>query len=348
MNRLDCFAEYLFSRKRWIIHVFFWILVLTCYAVFFGRKNSNYSQTFFFISLLMPITIGTTYFLNYYLVPIYLLKERYGYFILYFIYTMLGSLFLALMIVLFTFLVMAGAEINNMSPASIDIFFLITALLMVVFFGVAIKLLLHWRQSKEEYQKLMREKVEAELKFLKAQLNPHFLFNTLNNLYVLTILKSDKAPKAILALSEILDYVMHAGKSQFVPLTDELKQVENYIALELLRYEDRVQVELDFDRPSDGCQIAPMILITLLENAFKHGVMPLTEKAWVHFSVKTNDGITIVTRNSKQDSTLGNGVGLENLKSQLNHLYKDNHSLQININKREFYLVLKLTGNIEI
>lgn len=186
MKRLDSLLDYLFSRQRWVIHILFWLLILVFYVVFFGRENSNYLQTFFFVGLLMPVTIGTTYFLNYYLVPRYLMKERYGFFILYFIYTMLGSLFMEMMIAMLTFIVMAEVRIKEMSPASIDIFFLLTSLLMVVFFGVAIKMLLHWRESKEEYQKLMRDKVEAELRFLKIQLNPHFLFNTLNNLYYLT------------------------------------------------------------------------------------------------------------------------------------------------------------------
>ncbi len=189
MNRLESFLDYLFSRQRWVIHVFFWLLILAFYVVFFGRKNSNYLQTFFFVGLLMPVTIGTTYFLNYYLVPRYLMKERFGFFLLYFVYTLIGSLFMEMMISMLTFIVMAEIKITDMSPASIDIFFLLTSLLMVVFFGVAIKMMLHWRKSKDDYQSLMKDKIEAELKFLKVQLNPHFLFNTLNNLYYLTTAK---------------------------------------------------------------------------------------------------------------------------------------------------------------
>ncbi len=129
MNRLESFLDYLFSRQRWVIHVFFWLLILAFYVVFFGRKNSNYLQTFFFVGLLMPVTIGTTYFLNYYLVPRYLMKERFGFFLLYFVYTLIGSLFMEMMISMLTFIVMAEIKITDMSPASIDIFFLLTSLL---------------------------------------------------------------------------------------------------------------------------------------------------------------------------------------------------------------------------
>lgn len=347
MKRLDSVLDYLFFQQRWLIHILFWLLILAFYVAFFGRENSNYVQTFFFVGLLMPVTIGTTYFLNYYLVPRYLMKERFGFFILYFIYTLLGSLFLEMMIAMLTFIVMAEVRIKEMSPASIDIFFLLTSLLMVVFFGVAIKMLLHWRQSKEDYQKLMHDKVEAELRFLKVQLNPHFLFNTLNNLYYLTTEKSDKAPQAILQLSEMLDYVMHSSKSTFVPLVKELKQVENYIALELLRYEDRVQVSTHFTGDLQHYEIGPMILITLIENAFKHGVMPTASKSWIKLQVEEKlNGLRISISNSAANKKEGNGIGLENLRNQLNHLYNGNYSLEvINFNDHSFSVNLILNSH---
>lgn len=344
MNRIELFLDYLFSRQRWVIHVCFWLLILAFYVVFFGRRNSNYLQTFFFVGLLMPVTIGTTYLLNYYLVPRYLMRERYGFFLLYFIYTLIGSIFLEMMVAMLTFIVIAEVNINDMSPASIDIFFLLTSLLMVVFLGVAIKFLNHWRTSREDYQKLMLERVEAELRFLKGQLNPHFLFNTLNNLYYLTTEKSEKAPQAILQLSEMLDYVMNSTKSMFVPLEKELKQVANYIALESLRYEDRVKVNTKFSGDLNKHSIGPMILITLIENAFKHGVMPIAGKAWINLEVEDLDnGLRIAISNSAIYTNPGKGIGLENLKSQLAHLYQENYSLYVErSNPTEFSVTLIL------
>jgi len=346
MNRVANWMDYLFTRQRWVIHIFYWLFVLALYVIFFGRKNNNYVQTFFFVGLLMPVTIFTTYFLNYYLVPNYLMKERFGYFVTYFIYTLIGSLFLEMMISALTFIVMAELNIHDMSPASIDLFFLLASLLMVVFFAMGIKMLLHWRQSKEEYQKLMRDKIETELKFLKVQLNPHFLFNTLNNLYYLTTQKSDKAPHAILQLSEMLDYVMHSSKSIFVPLEKELKQVENYIALELLRYEDRVNITTKFSGDLNTYEIGPMILITLIENAFKHGVMPIAGKAWINFVVEAKElNLDISISNSTHGASTkhGNGIGLNNLCSQLDHLYKDDYILKVeNAKPNEFSVNLIL------
>jgi sensor histidine kinase YesM len=330
MDRLTRLIDHLFTQRRWIVHVFFWIAVFLFYSIFFGRRNHNYAQTAFFVSLLMPVTIGTTYFLNYYLIPFYLMSERYGLFFLYSIYTLVGSLCLEMLIAMITFIVMAGLRTQNMNPASFDLVFLLTSLLMVVFLGVAIKMVLHWRESKEDYQKLMREKVEAELKFLKTQLNPHFLFNTLNNLYYLSTEKSERTPQAILALSEILDYVLHSARKISVPLRSELKQVENYISLELLRYDDRVKIKKSFSGDIDNHQIGPMILITLIENSFKHGVMPLKGNSWIDFTVDGDfEKVVISIRNSRVKSQSGNGIGLKNLQSQLNHLYNGNHSIQV-------------------
>lgn len=349
MNRTTTWMDYLFARKRWVIHSFFWLFVLALYVIFFGRKNNNYFQTFFFVGLLMPVTVFTTYFLNYYLVPNYLMKERYAYFATYFVYALIGSLFLEMMISALTFIVMAELNIHDMSPASIDLFFLLASLLMVVFFAMGIKMLLHWKQSKEDYQKLMRDKIETELRFLKVQLNPHFLFNTLNNLYYLTTEKSDKAPQAILQLSEILDYVMHSGKSVFVPLESELKQVENYIALELLRYEDRVRVTKQFSGDLNTYEIGPMILITLIENAFKHGVMPRSEKSWIHFNVEERErGLHIAISNSSSQVKSGSKIGLDNLRNQLDHLYGKGYSMEVNSNENTFSVNLILNGRNEI
>jgi LytS/YehU family sensor histidine kinase len=330
MDRIDNVFDTFLLKRRWIAHACFWVAVLAFYVLFFGRKNDNYSLTLFFVGLLMPVTIGTAYFVNYILIPRYLLKERYASFGLYFTYTLLGSLFLEAVIAMITFIVMAKVTIKNMSPASIDIVFLLTSLLMVIFLASGVKMLLHWKKSKEDYQKLMREKVETELKLLKTQLNPHFLFNTLNNLYYLATIKSDKAPQAILALSKVLDYVLKEGKSTFVSLECELKHLENYVALELLRYEDRVDVKIEVSGPVEKHSIGPMLLITLMENSFKHGVMPVAGKSWINMNVMCDDAkVDIIIRNGRKASSNGHGIGLENLASQLKHLYGDKFRLAI-------------------
>jgi hypothetical protein len=330
MQGRENIIDQLFIKRRWIFHVGFWLMILSFYVMFFGRKTENYFMTFFFVGLLMPVTVGTTYFLNYVLIPRYLMQERYFLFALYSIYTLLASVFLETSISMITFIVIAKAQIKNMDPASIDIVFLVTSLSMVVCLGVAIKMATHWRRSKEAYQSLMLEKVETELKFLKAQLNPHFLFNTLNNLYYLATVKSEKAPQAILSLSEMLEYLLHDGKSMYVSLDKELKHVQHYIALELLRYEDRVHLDLKVSGDAQSHTIGPMILITLIENSFKHGVMPLAGKSWIKVRIDcTMEMLKIDIANSAKEKTNGHGIGLENLRGQLKHLYRDAFELLV-------------------
>ncbi|MBL7858580.1 MAG: histidine kinase [Cyclobacteriaceae bacterium] len=339
MNRLGNWIEHLFAHQRWTIHAIFWLMVLVLYSVFFGLQNNTYLQTFFFVGLLMPITIGTTYFLNYFLIPRYLMKERYGYFLLYFSYTLLASLYLEMVVAMATFIIMAKLQISNMSPDSINVFFLLASLLMVVFLAVSIKMLLHWRKSREDYQKLMLEKVQAELKFLKIQLNPHFLFNTLNNLYYLASEKSEETPRAILALSELLDYVLQKSKTDFVSLEEELKQIHNFIALESLRYEDRLTIKFEIEGTPSEAKITPMLLITLVENAFKHGVMNVAADAWMVIQIKSDkQKIDIAIHNSTRKTRAENksGIGLINLKSQLDHLYKNRHVLNIQQDDHSF------------
>lgn len=329
MNQLTLWLDHVVTRKRWILHMAFWFSILLLYAIMFGRRNNNYIQTLFFIGLLMPVVIATTYFFNYYLIPRFLISGRYGWFVLYSFYTILTAMFLAMIVALITFLVMAELRVQNMSPASVDIFFLLASFLVVVFLGAVIKMVSFWRQSKSEYQTLMLEKIEMELKFLKAQLNPHFLFNTLNNVYYLTTQKSDKASQALLQLSEILDYVMTSSKLFFVSLHKELKQVENYIALEMLRYEDRARVSVRLEGDVSRFEIAPMMILTLIENSFKHGVMPMAANAWIDLKVEAKESLVITISNSTLESRNGEGIGLKNLQGQLDHLYKDKYTLQI-------------------
>ncbi len=113
---------------------------------------------------------------------------------------------------------------------------------------------------------------EAELKLLKAQIHPHFLFNTLNNLYGLTLEKSDEAPDLVLRLSDILDYILYRCDEKYVPLTEEINMIKNYLEIEKIRYSEKLSLETNFPDKTSAFKIAPLILLPFIENAFKHGV----------------------------------------------------------------------------
>ncbi len=184
-----------------------------------------------------------------------------------------------------------------------------------------------WRWLKT----LQVDKGKAELALLKSQVNPHFFFNTLNNLYGLVVEKSEEAPQVILKLSDMMRYTIYKGKEAFVPLADEVAYLENYIELHKIRYQKKV--DISFTQQIEEEQvIAPLLFIILLENAFKHGVELMTEEAYVQLHLRAQlNQITFVIENNFEEMTSiePKGIGLENLKKRLEHIYPNQHQLQI-------------------
>ncbi len=200
-----------------------------------------------------------------------------------------------------------------------------------------------WRWLKT----LQADKGKAELALLKSQINPHFFFNTLNNLYGLVVEKSEQAPEVILKLSDMMRYTIYKGKEAFVPLVDEVTYLENYIELHKIRYQQKVDIRFT-QQLEEAYVIAPLLFIILLENAFKHGVERMTEGAYVrlHLTAKSNQ-ITFVMENNFEAATTTQpiGIGLENLRQRLAHIYPNQHQLQIE--KQAPIYKVQLTINLD-
>jgi len=193
-------------------------------------------------------------------------------------------------------------------------------------------------------QNLKAEKLETELSLLKAQINPHFFFNTLNNLYALTIKNSEKAPEVILKLSDMMRYTIYEGEKESVKLQDEIEYLKNYIELHKIRYKKTVEITFNHDVDT-SLTIAPLLFIILLENAFKHGIDSLSENAFVTIDLYEEDKfIYFIIENNfdpKEKSESG-GIGLKNLKRRLSLLYKDNHELKVDITNNSYKTTLKI------
>ncbi len=203
----------------------------------------------------------------------------------------------------------------------------------VFFFGVA-RHIYDYRKLKEAAQQLRIEKQEAELNYLKSQTNPHFLFNTLNNIYSLARDKSNQAPESILRLSKILRFMLYEAGGEYIAIEQELKIMTDYIALEKLRYDDSLRVNFNHDIEDMKQAIPPLLLIPLVENAFKHGASETRTQPFVdiHLSVN-NRQLQFVVKNSADtvsaDDHVKENIGLANLRRQLELLYTDyNLSLQ--------------------
>ncbi len=196
----------------------------------------------------------------------------------------------------------------------------------VFFFGI-VRHIYNYIKLKQATQKLLIEKQAAELNYLKSQTNPHFLFNTLNNIYSLARDKSDLAPESILRLSKILRYMLYETGGAYIAIEQELKIISDYISLERLRYDDSLRVNFNYDIEEMKQALPPLLLIPLVENAFKHGVSETRHQPFVdiHLSVKQRQ-LTFMVKNSVETLREGNGkenIGLSNLRRQLELLYTD-------------------------
>ncbi len=195
-----------------------------------------------------------------------------------------------------------------------------------------LKIASDWTRNNRERQKLQAQTLQSELKFLRTQINPHFLFNTLNSLYALTLKKSDRAPETVLKLSEMMRYMLYESNARSVPLTSEVDYLRNYLDLERLRHGEGADIRFEVDGTLDDQEIAPMILVTFVENAFKHGLGKVLQAGFVHIVLLVErQEIRFHIENAKPSELISSddpgGIGLVNVERRLDLLYPDLHEL---------------------
>jgi len=217
----------------------------------------------------------------------------------------------------------------------------------VVGFALAIKLLKRWYLKQKETEQLVREKINAELQLLKAQVHPHFLFNTLNNIYSFILSGSDKAPEIIKKLSSLLHYIINDCNRQLVPLDKELSMIQDYIALEQIRYGDRLNLSLHIEGTAKDKTISPLMLIPFVENSFKHGTSRMLTHPWVRLDIHIEkDFLEFKLTNNKPQHSIESpgkkGIGLKNVKHRLQLLYPETHSLNIIENEMSFEVFMRI------
>lgn len=229
-------------------------------------------------------------------------------------------------------------------------------------FVAAIKLVKIWYLKEQAFRQIEKEKFQAELQLLKSQIHPHFLFNTLNNLYALTLRKSEQSPAVVLKLSQLLSYMLYDCNASEVLLEKEIAFMKNYVGLEQLRYGSRLDVSMNFHGDLQGKQIAPLLLIPFLENAFKHGTSEQLEQAWIFMDLAVEDNVlTFKLVNSRDTDTFASmevgatsvgatsvgatpvgGIGLLNVRKRLELLYPGRYELKIQPEEETFLIDLTL------
>lgn len=214
--------------------------------------------------------------------------------------------------------------------------------------GALIRKSILLQRKTEESMELQNKMLAAETNALKAQINPHFLFNTLNNIYSLSQFDNEKTGEAILQLSDILRYVTYEGDKKTVPLSAEIGHIESFIKLQLLRDEDDSNIYIDIDITDGNLQVSPLLLIPFIENSFKHGNHHDKKNGWIKIKIKDeNNELSLIVSNSVNNEATSNkdkvgGVGMENVRKRLSLLYPEKHNLVLKMDKKSYSSILKI------
>ncbi|MDO1500910.1 histidine kinase [Winogradskyella maritima] len=336
--------------KRIGLHLLLWLSVLAFFVLVFDADNTVDSDVFYFSLFLMPVTIGTTYVCIYKLIPDYLITKRYFLFSLYSVYTVIISTFGVVISVFFAIAYLTDFRFTKILGISRNAIFIMACIYLVAIIISAFKLLkLNLKQSKynaELEAKILEAQLklkDQELKYLKMQIHPHFLFNTLNTLYGSALKQSEDTPNMILKLSNLLDYLLYQVDKPTVDLSEEINHIEDYVSLEQMRFSDTLKVNLKKSNCSKSLYVAPMLFLPFVENSFKHGTI-VNGTLMIHIQFECTENhinFSIVNSHAPSENTTS-GIGLENIKKRLNLLYKNQHELVISETASEFCVNLSL------
>ncbi|WP_285655970.1 sensor histidine kinase [Allomuricauda sp. NBRC 101325] len=216
-----------------------------------------------------------------------------------------------------------------------------------IFISGLLRMYVEWRKNEDLRQVVEKEKVSSELQFLKTQLNPHFLFNSLNAIYSLSVKNSSNTSEAIISLSELMRYMLYEADKERVPLAKEIDYIKNYVQLQRLRLSDSVNVKLKISGDERDKEVPPLLFISFIENAFKYGT-DYTGKTFVNINISINQNNIVLRVENKigvqRKQNKNSGVGLENIKNRLRLLYPNTHELNITDNGENY--IVNLTLNL--
>jgi two-component system, LytTR family, sensor kinase len=325
-------AIYRFLRTKIVYHTLFWCLFFG-FLLAVGRGNDVRLENQMrneFLSLLFYM--AAVYSNIRILIPRYLARHAFFY--------LLSAVILTALItpikIFVLYLLFSESEyyqailIQNQAPLYVGMF-------AVILLSTVLKVLTDWWNYQHEKRELVTQSMQSELRFLRSQINPHFLFNTLNNLYSLTLTKNDKAPEVVLKLAEIMRYMLYDCNERRVLLEREIEFIENYISLERIRLPKDAEVTMEVQGEIRNQMIVPLLFVPFLENSFKHGLnRHLDAGGFVHIRLKlVGDYLTFFIENNKPLNLPDNlkphqgGIGLRNLSSRIKMNYPFRHHLEI-------------------
>jgi two-component system, LytTR family, sensor kinase len=339
---------YLILTKRVVYHSLFWLFLYATLVLIGFDEDQNLAATMLneFIDLIFYAIL--VYFNLFYLIPNYLSTKTIIY-----IGLVVGACILITPIKIFVFFLKFTGLPNYQSQLVNNQSLVFVGSFAVTVLSTVLNIITKWWRFQQEKQDLLTQSMQSELQFLKSQINPHFLFNTLNNLYSLTLTKNDKAPEIVLKLSEIIRYMLYECNERRVMLNREIQYMQNYLDLEKLRQPKNVEISMIVEGNINDQQIAPLMFIPFLENCFKHGLNNhISGDGFVRARFRVQDeDLEFYIENSKpphiprMEHPRSGGIGLNNIKQRLNLLYPKDYDLTIEDDPQKYAVTLVLKLN---
>jgi len=353
IDRLGRYIDRVFETNL-IYHITFWLvfylfLVILSQQAYTLKTSMMYNLIrIFFYSIAVYINLL-------YLFPKFLVKQKYWQYV---------SLLVITILIIAPLESAALYHFITHSEATIAAFMQnrIVSIIILTFFVASsssiYKIINDWFIHQREKVDLKAQSLKSELKYLKSQVNPHFLFNTLNSLYALTLKKSDLAPQIVLRLSEMMRYMLYECNEKEVDLEKEINYIKNYLELERIRHGDKFEITFEQEGHADKLKIAPLMFMPFIENSFKHGLNSQLQSAYVNIKMDIDeDSVTLFVNNSNPPvlpatatKRKSGGLGLTNIKKRLRLIYPKAHKLDINKTPNSFHVKLNidLSHNIKL
>ncbi len=332
-------------HRTWFAHGIFWLTLLVI-LVLSDFGNVGWPMVLYQKSVDVLFYVILIYINLLYLIPTYLSRKKF--------WSYVG--FLMLSVIVLTPIKVAFQVFLFSEQPSVQNYFLENqiwyyfSMFLVGSSSTIYGIISDWFIHQSEKMELQTKTMQSELKFLRSQINPHFLFNTLNNLYALTLKKSDDAPEIVLKLSEMMRYMLYECNERKVPLYKEVTYMKNYLDLERLRQHKMIDIKMDITGDVSDQRIAPLLLIPFIENSFKHGLSNEIDHGFVNISLKINGNHLIFEivnskgpSQPKQTHRRSGGIGLVNVRRRLNLIYDEAYKLEIKNDPNQYKVKLDLT-----
>jgi sensor histidine kinase YesM len=327
---------------RILYHILFWVALYVLDVLIFGLGYENVDQFVTIVLAEVPPQVFLAYAIMYWIIPRFVTQKRFIEAIFFLCVTFFASGIIGHFLFFAFNLYEPGTSSTDMPKIFVRGFYA----LLHASIAVAIKVIKMWYQNERRVSEMEKNRLELELKMLKDQVNPHFMFNTLNNLYGLIGKNPLHAQESVLRLSRILHHMLYESNHSQIAMHQEIRCIKDYIELEKLRYPNNLSISLNIQPEVNNLSIVPLTIFPFVENSFKHGASEMIQDAWINIDFSTfRNNFVFKIENGRVQKTITperKGLGMHNVKRRLELIYGDDHNLQIIDSDETFLVILKI------